>query len=98
LKAKNLLILYDAIGTLGDAVRSELNKPQFINILLPPLIVKWNALADDDRGLLPLLECLTSVASALGVGFQNFAHPVYHRCLKLIEMTLLKDAVFLQLL
>ena len=88
-----MLILYDAIGTLGEAVRSELNKPQYINILLPPLIQKWNSLRDDDRGLLPLLECLTSIASALGSGFKAFASPVYQRCLKLIEGTLIQEAV-----
>jgi len=92
-QAKNLLILYDAIGTLADSVGSELNKPEFINILLPPLIVRWNQFADDDRNLFPLLECLTSVAAALGVGFQNFAQPVYQRCIRLVESTLVKEAM-----
>ena len=53
---KNLLILYDAIGTLADSVGHHLNKPEFINLLMPPLIHKWNSLKDDDRGLSPLLE------------------------------------------
>jgi len=33
---------------------------------MPPLVLKWQALGDTDRELLPLLECLTSLAQALG--------------------------------
>lgn len=53
---KNLLILYDAIGTLADSVGSHLNKPEYINLLMPPLIHKWNILKDEDKDLFPLLE------------------------------------------
>lgn len=90
-QARNLYILYDCIGTLADAVRGELNKPEYINILMPPLTARWNSLSDDDPDLLPLLECMTSVASALGLGFQNFALVVYQRCLKLIQNTLIQQ-------
>jgi len=65
-QAKNLLILYDAIGTLADAVGGELNKPEHVAILMPPLVSRWNALANDDKGLFPLLECFTSIAQARG--------------------------------
>lgn len=66
---KNLLILYDAIGTLADSVGHHLNKPEYINLLMPPLINKWNVLKDEDKDLFPLLEvrivtffyCFTSV-------------------------------------
>ena len=34
---------------------------------MPPLIAKWNSLKDDDKDLFPLLECLSSVATALQV-------------------------------
>lgn len=53
---KNLLILYDAIGTLADSVMEGLNNPALIEILMPPLIAKWNALEDDDEDIIPLLE------------------------------------------
>lgn len=57
---KNLLILYDAIGTLADSVGHHLNKPDYINMLMPPLIQKWNVLKDEDKDLFPLLEVLRS--------------------------------------
>jgi transportin-1 len=53
---KNLLILYDALGTLADSVGSALGEERYLNILMPPLIERWQRLADDDADLVPLLE------------------------------------------
>lgn len=53
---KNLLILYDAIGTLADAVGGALNNKALIDVLMPPLISRWGTLDDDDPDLIPLLE------------------------------------------
>lgn len=88
---KNLLILYDAIGTLADSVGHHLNKPEYINMLMPPLIQKWNMLRDEDKDLFPLLECLSSVATALQSGFLPYCEPVYRRCISLIQQTLNQD-------
>ena len=33
---------------------------------MPPLVAKWQSLADSDRDLLPLLECFTAIAPAIG--------------------------------
>ena len=82
---KNMLILYDAIGTLAEAVGSALNKQEYIDILMPQLIQRWQSLKDDDRDLFPLLECLSSVTPALGHGFIPFAGPVFARCIVLIS-------------
>ena len=90
---KNLLILYDAIGTLADSVGHHLNQPEHINVLMPPLIQKWNMLKDDDKDLFPLLECLSSVATALQRGFLPYCEPVFRRCLSLVEQTLQQTMV-----
>ncbi|CAO1631359.1 unnamed protein product [Parajaminaea phylloscopi] len=82
---KNLLILYDAIGTLADSVGLALNRPEYVEILMPPLIAKWGELPDDDGQLIPLLECLSSVTIALGPAFASHSPPVYSRCLKIIR-------------
>lgn len=95
-QAKNLLILYDAIGTLADSVGESLNDPELIGMLLPPLINKWNLLEDTSREILPLFECLASVAQALGSGFQECAMSVYTRCLRIIQQELLNDALYEQ--
>ncbi|TRY69340.1 hypothetical protein TCAL_10188 [Tigriopus californicus] len=93
---KNLLILYDAIGTLADSVGQHLNQSEYINLLMPPLIEKWNMLKDEDKDLFPLLECLSSVATALQEGFLPYSEPVYRRCVSLIEQTLTQHAAYLQ--
>ena len=88
---KNLLILYDAILTLADSVGSALNQPEYVELLVPPLLRKWEQLGDEDRGLVSLLECLSSVTVALGPGFQPFAVPVYKHTHNLIHQVLLQD-------
>ncbi|CAI9104774.1 OLC1v1003526C1 [Oldenlandia corymbosa var. corymbosa] len=82
---RNLRIVYDAIGTLADAVGGELNQPKFLEILMPPLIAKWQQLSDSDKDIFPLLECFTSIAQALGMGFSQFAQPVFQRCINIIQ-------------
>ncbi|XP_077241420.1 transportin-1-like [Tasmannia lanceolata] len=82
---RNLRIVYDAIGTLADAVGGELNQPKYLGILMPPLISKWQQLSNSDKDLFPLLECFTSIAQALGPGFSQFAEPVFQRCINLIR-------------
>ncbi|GLJ54534.1 hypothetical protein SUGI_1171160 [Cryptomeria japonica] len=83
---RNLRIVYDAIGTLADAVGGELNQPKYLEILMPPLIAKWQQHSDSDRDLFPLLECFTSIAQALGPGFTQYAEPVFLRCINLIRI------------
>ena len=53
---KNLLILYDALGTLADSVGSALGAPLYMEILMPPLIDRWMKLSDEHPDLVPLLE------------------------------------------
>ncbi|KAF9996424.1 hypothetical protein BGZ79_009826 [Entomortierella chlamydospora] len=87
---KNLLILYDAIGTLADSVGNALNKKEYIDLLMPCLIEKWQQLQDDDRDLFPLFECLSSVTTSLGQGFMPFAPPVFDRCVKIVHANLVQ--------
>lgn len=60
IQAKNLLILYDAVGTLADSVGGNLAQPPYVELIMQPLMEKWNVLKDDDKELFPLLECLSS--------------------------------------
>ncbi|KAE8008810.1 hypothetical protein FH972_005285 [Carpinus fangiana] len=82
---RNLRIVYDAIGTLADAVGRELNQNNHLDILMPPLIAKWQQLSSSDKDIFPLLECFTSIAQALGTGFSQFAEPVFQRCINIIQ-------------
>lgn len=91
---KNLLILYDAVGTLADVVGDRLSEDPFKSILMPPLIAKWEAIRDDDRDLFPLLECMASVAVALGPEFAPYAAVVWQRCVNLVQQTLVQCQMY----
>ncbi|VDN02526.1 unnamed protein product [Thelazia callipaeda] len=83
-QAKNLLILYDAVGTLADSVGQNLNQPYYVETIMRPLMAKWDSLGDEDKELFPLLECLSSVATALHEAFLPYCEPVFQRCTTLI--------------
>ncbi|KAF5375543.1 hypothetical protein D9615_009146 [Tricholomella constricta] len=87
---KNMLILYDAVGTLADAVGRALQDSRYVEILMPPLTNKWAKLKDDDDNLIPLLECLASVTIAMGPAFLPYAGPVFERCNNIIHHSLLQ--------
>lgn len=93
---KNMLILYDAIGTLADAVGPALQNPHYVDILMPPLLKRWSKLKDDDEDLVPLLECLASVTIAMGSAFVPYAGPVFERCTNIVHGSLLQYQAYQQ--
>jgi len=79
---KNMLILYDAVGTLADAVGRALQNTVYVDILMPPLTNRWSKLKDDDEDLIPLLEVRNS-CSMLSVAANTRPFPVFsirHYC------------------
>ncbi|KAK6018414.1 HEAT repeat protein [Ostertagia ostertagi] len=55
-QAKNLLILYDAVGTLANSVGNALSEPMYVQVLMPPLMEKWQRLGNDDKSLRQSVE------------------------------------------
>ncbi|EKM53367.1 uncharacterized protein PHACADRAFT_259689 [Phanerochaete carnosa HHB-10118-sp] len=93
---KNMLILYDAVGTLADAVGSALQSPTLVEILMPPLLKRWSKLKDDDEDLVPLLECLASVTIAIGPAFSPYVGPIFERCQSIVHSSLLQYQAYQQ--
>ncbi|KAK7691867.1 hypothetical protein QCA50_005271 [Cerrena zonata] len=93
---KNMLILYDAVGTLADSVGVALQNPAYVDILMPPLLKKWSTLKDDDDDLVPLLECLASVTIAMGASFQPYCGPIFERCVMIVHTSLLQYQAYQQ--
>jgi len=83
-QAKNLLILYDAVGTLADAVGSELNVPKYVQALMVPLMDKFDKTADNDRSIIALFECLSMLAHNLGESLLPVVPKIQERCVRLI--------------
>ena len=65
-----------------------MKKKEYIELIMPPLIEKWNKISNDDTKLIPLLDCLQSVSIALQDGFTTFAPTIFKRCLILINESL----------
>ncbi|GAB5035916.1 transportin-1 isoform x3 [Nannochloropsis oceanica] len=84
-QTRSLIVLLDTLGTLADAVKEGLADPKYTALFMPPLWAKWRALVDSDRVLLYLMECLTSLTTALGPAFQPWAAEAYARCLGLLR-------------
>ncbi|RDX49351.1 ARM repeat-containing protein [Lentinus brumalis] len=93
---KNMLILYDAVGTLADAVGTALQNPTYVEILMPALLKRWSKLKDDDEDLVPLLECLASVTIAIGPAFLPYAGPIFDRCQTIVHSSLLQYQAYQQ--
>jgi len=93
---QNMVVLYDAIGTLAEVLGPELAQERYIRLLLPPLLNKWEATSDDSTDLFPILECLSFVAVALGSAFIPYTKPIFDRSLRLIESVLLGTVLYLQ--
>ncbi|KAI4460957.1 importin beta [Holotrichia oblita] len=87
-KFRSFFLLYDAITVLAQAVGNNLNKPQYVEWLMPPLMYKFNTIEDyyDDQ-FLALTECLSSVATALEIGFLPYAEMVFSKCLIVVNET-----------
>ncbi|CAM9650934.1 unnamed protein product [Phaeothamnion confervicola] len=83
-QTRSQIVLWDSIGTVADAIGTEMARLDIAGPLLPPLLERLHRLHDGDHMLFPLLECLASVAQALGQAFAEVAPPVYGRCLRLV--------------
>jgi transportin-1 len=88
----NVVALYDTLCSLADAVGDELAKEMHVNVLMPPLVNRWNMLPDDDISLVPLFECLACVFRALGLASGAFVLPIFSRCVNIVEATYARES------
>lgn len=95
-KDKNIYILYDCVQTMAEHVGPVLHRPELSGQLMPALIDRWQRLADQSRELIPLLECLSYVAMALGDSFAAYAEPIFARCVNIIHQNLEQNMIAVQ--
>lgn len=86
---KNMAALYDVLGTLAESVGAHLNRPEHVQKIMPLLCAQWDAAKGaspvPQSDLFPLLECLASVALALGPGLLPYAAHLYANGVGLVE-------------
>ena len=75
-------------GTLGEFLRDN----GIVSLLMPLLSRKWSQLQDNDRKLIPLFECFSTVIDSLGPDLMEpHVLPIYERCLNILQG--IKDAL-----
>ena len=79
---RNLKILLCCVISLCELVGSELDKPEFKSILMPPLTSRWEQYSNEDPRLCTLMDCLSNVAVALGPGYQPWVEGSFHRSIQ----------------
>lgn len=82
---RSLRKAYDALMTVAEVLCQQVPLVQHAHIVLPMLFQKFQVLPDDDRELLPLMECIASLAKSTGVAFEPYAAPVFARCTSLVD-------------
>lgn len=87
-KHRNMFILYDCVQTLAEHVGPVLARQDLIELLMPAIVNRWSKVSDQSQELLPLLECLSYVATALGDAFAPFAVHIFARCVRIIHQNL----------
>ena len=90
---RNTILVCDTMAFVIECCRTRhdiVRSPQFLNMMMPPLIARWNNLKNaEDHSYVPLMEGMTSVAAAVGPAFEPFAPPVFQKCLEIIETAMI---------
>ena len=89
---RNMVLVCDTMAFVIECCKSRhdiVRSPAFLQMMMPPLIARWDGLQnDDDHAFFPLMEGMTSVAAAVGAAFEPFAPPVFAKCITIIEKAL----------
>ena len=85
---RTLLLVLDLLGNLADCCGPSIAEGNLPSLYVPPILQLWNQLATHDptdRTLLPLMECLASIAMTSGKNFQPFALECFESAMAIIE-------------
>lgn len=83
-QAKNLRILYDAVGTLSWTAGPELDKPKYLQALMAPLMTRFNNVPDNDHTTIAMFECLGYIALYLARSIHTVIPKLIERCMRTV--------------
>eukprot|EP00754_Rhynchopus_humris_P014202 Rhum_TRINITY_DN14379_c22_g1::Rhum_TRINITY_DN14379_c22_g1_i1::g.86501::m.86501/K18752/TNPO1, IPO2, KPNB2; transportin-1 len=81
----NLQGLFNTYVSVAENLGNNLNSPEFVQVLMPPLVQKWEMFPDNDPRLQGLMECLGAQATAIGPGFQPWAKGSFERATSVLD-------------
>jgi transportin-1 len=87
-RGRAMLNLLDAVSSLCDALGETLRDPQYLSLIVAPLLSLWERTADDDRLLWTLMETFTSLLLAIGLGAKPWLISHLDRTHRVLKMAL----------
>jgi transportin-1 len=87
-QGRSLILLFDVLGTVADCCGPSIAEGNLPTIYMPPLLQMFDRIGKNDptdRTLLPLMECLASIAMASGTNFQPYALECFEIAMCTIE-------------
>ena len=82
---KNNILLLDLICVISDSAQTALQDPALIPLFLPAILKRLSDVdEDDDPSLFPILECITSLSSSLGVAMQPHSQTLFVRAIRIL--------------
>jgi len=87
-QGRSLLIVFDVLGIIADFVGQAIGEGNLPGMYIPTLLHMWDVLAQQDptdRTLVPLLECMASVAVVCKTNYQPYALETFEKAMAMIE-------------
>ena len=87
-EGRSLLNVFDVLGIMADFVGPAIGEGNLPALYVPTLLRMWDSVARQDptdRTLVPLLECLASIAMACGRNYQPYALETFDNSMAMIE-------------
>ena len=91
-QTRSILCLFDTLGVMADNVGAAIGEGPLPGMYVPPILKHWNDIGREnpmDRSLLPLMECLGSIAVVCGMNYQPWAYETFDMAMSTIEGTML---------
>ncbi|EAS07874.2 importin-beta amine-terminal domain protein (macronuclear) [Tetrahymena thermophila SB210] len=81
----NLNMLLDAVCTIVSTMQEEVNTPEVLQTLLPPILEKWGQLKSTDIAIKGFAECFSLLAQELESNFLIYTEYIYPKCFEMLQ-------------
>lgn len=87
---RNLRMLLDATATACEVIGGRVlhQHPAAVQVVVVPILNRWQAAGFVERGVVPIMEALTSITVSLGPAFEPYASAVFEQCVRLLALQL----------
>lgn len=93
---RSMLTLYECIQSVVIAISPAMTDPEILEILMAPIVSRWQTHDDTDIELLPLLSCIAAVAANARESFAPYASVVFERSAKIVHQIFVMEERFKQ--